>query len=332
MISSWLAPQLAALLRQRGHAWLLSGPSGLGQFPLGLELVRAWLCDAPLPEGQGACGRCSSCHAVDVHTHADLCVLLPEALALDLGWPLDEKAQGELDDKKRKPSREIKVDAVRELVGFTQRTRSRGDTRAVLVYPADRMNTVAANTLLKTLEEPPGDVKFVLVTDAANRLLPTITSRCQAHAMHWPDNQVAQDWLVSEGVTDRATAALCLRASGGRPGDALALARGGLDAAHWTAFARQVARGDPASVRDFSPAQAVDALQKLCHDLLANGCGAPTRYFESSELPAARDLAALTAWAQALFETSRTVEHPFHAPLLLEVLVSEASRAINSPA
>ncbi len=119
---------------------------------------------------------------------------------------------------------------MRDLVAFTQRTRSRGSTKAVLVYPADRMNAVAANALLKTLEEPPGDVKFVLATDAANRLLPTITSRCQTHAMRWPDAAAARDWLVEQGVADPATAALCLRASGGRPGDALRLARAGLDA------------------------------------------------------------------------------------------------------
>jgi DNA polymerase-3 subunit delta' len=64
------------LLAQRGHAWLLQGPSGLGQYALGLELVRAWLCDAPTRTG--ACGQCASCHAIDVRTHADLCVLMPE--------------------------------------------------------------------------------------------------------------------------------------------------------------------------------------------------------------------------------------------------------------
>ena len=218
------------------------------------------------------------------------------------------------------------------LVAFSQRTRSRGATKAVLVYPADRMNAVAANTLLKTLEEPPGDLKFVLVTDAANRLLPTITSRCQTHAMRWPDAASASDWLVGQGLTDSATAALCLRASGGRPGDALRLARGGLDAPRWTALPKQVARGDAAALRDFSPAQAVDALQKLCHDLLAAGCGAPTRYFEPTDLPVARNVSALSDWSKALFETSRTVEHPFHAPLMLEALVSEASLAINSSA
>ena len=71
----WIQRQLQALLAQRGHAWLLQGPSGLGQFDLGLALVRAWLCETRAADGQlsqGACGHCASCHAVDVRTHADL--------------------------------------------------------------------------------------------------------------------------------------------------------------------------------------------------------------------------------------------------------------------
>ncbi|HEY2255448.1 MAG TPA: DNA polymerase III subunit delta', partial [Variovorax sp.] len=104
----WLRQPLAELLRQRGHAWLLQGPSGLGQYELGLALTAAWLCETPDP-AQGACGHCQSCHAIAVRTHADLCVLMPEVAMLALGWPLDEKAQADIDDKKRKPSREIRV-------------------------------------------------------------------------------------------------------------------------------------------------------------------------------------------------------------------------------
>ena len=184
-LAPWLQTQLEALLAQRGHAWLLGGPSGLGQFDLALALARAWLCDQPT--AQGACGQCGSCHAVDVHTHADLCLLLPETLSLALGWPMDQKTQDDLDSKKRKPSKEIKVDAAREVVSFTQFTRSRGNTKVVLVFPAERMNHITANTLLKTLEEPPGAVKFILATEAAHQLLPTIRSRCLGHTMLWPD-------------------------------------------------------------------------------------------------------------------------------------------------
>ena len=101
-LAPWLAAQRNALLAQRGHAWLLQGPSGLGQFALALELVRAWLCDAP--SAHGACGHCGSCHAIDVHTHADLCVLMPETELLAHGWPLPEKAQTEIDEKNASPA------------------------------------------------------------------------------------------------------------------------------------------------------------------------------------------------------------------------------------
>ena len=55
-LAPWIAAQRISLLVQRGHAWLLQGPSGLGQYTLGLELVRAWLCDnAPtLPAARGS--------------------------------------------------------------------------------------------------------------------------------------------------------------------------------------------------------------------------------------------------------------------------------------
>ena len=58
----WIARQARALLAQRGHAWLLQGPSGLGHYTLALALARAWLCERP--SAQGACGECGSCHAV----------------------------------------------------------------------------------------------------------------------------------------------------------------------------------------------------------------------------------------------------------------------------
>ena len=153
LLSPWLQQQLSTLLSRRGHAWLLQGPSGLGQYNLALELARAWLCENTTPAG--ACYQCASCHSVDVRSHPDLCVLMPETVALELDWPLDEKSQKEIDDKKRKPSKEIRVDAVREMINFTQHTRSGGHTKVVLVYPAERMNHVTANAILKTLEDPP---------------------------------------------------------------------------------------------------------------------------------------------------------------------------------
>ncbi len=333
----WIKRQLTGLLQQRGHAWLLAGPSGLGQFRLGLEMVRAWLCDQPSDDrgekGEGghraACGVCQSCHAIDVHAHTDLLVLMPETILLELGWPLSEDAQKKIDDKERKPSKEIRVDALRDAVEFAQRTSGRGRGKAVLVYPAERMNHISANTLLKTLEEPPGDLKFVLASESAQQLLPTIRSRCLAHSMVWPEEGESMAWLASQGVP-AAQAATLLRAAGGRPEDARDYYAQGLPPAAWEALPKAMQRGDLATFKDWTAPQVVDALHKLCHDLVCVSKGAAPRFFAAASLPKSGNPRALDLWAKSLGETRRTVEHPFNAGLMLESLVAEAKTAINS--
>ena len=328
-VAPWIAAQRQALLAQRGHAWLLQGPSGLGQYALALEMVRAWLCESA--EGGQACGQCPSCHAVEVHAHADLCVLMPETQMLALGWPLPEKAQADIDDKKRKPSREIRVDAMRDAVEFTQRTSARGRGKAVLVYPAEQMNAITAHALLKTLEEPPGDVRFVLASESAHQLLPTIRSRCLIHTMAWPQEAHMLDWLLAQGL-DAASAQAFLKASGGRPDDALAFARSGKPAQAWKQLPKAVARGDVSALADLSPAQAVGVLQKICHDQLARAAGAEPRYFAADDLPAPAALYPLAAWSKDLLQALRTAEHPFNTGLMLEALVARAQSALNSKA
>lgn len=344
----WQLAQLQALRAQRGHAFLLSGPSGLGQYELALALASSWLCERPTE--QGACGECKSCHSLAVRTHPDVCVLMPEALSMALGWPLDEKVQDELDSKKRKPSKDIKVDAARQAVQFTQTTRSGGHTKVVLVYPAERMNVVTANTLLKTLEEPPGEVKFVLATESAAQLLPTIRSRCQSHTMVWPAFDQALAWLqavcASQGLGGKGVQAddlrVLLAAAGGRPSDVLAQLQlqGAKEAAErWRALPKAVAAGHVAVLADFSLPQAVDALQKLCHDLWAMKVGAAPRFFAVDTLPvftvAGKDtgrgpsLFALGQWTKELNASARTAEHPYNPGLMLEALVSRAQLAMR---
>ena len=327
-VAPWIREQAETLLAQRGHAWLLSGPSGLGQYALALELVRAWLCEQPT--AQGACGVCGSCHAVEVRTHADLAVLMPETQMQALAWPLPEKAQQELDDKKRKPSREIRVEAMRDAIEFAQRTSARGRGKAVLVYPAERMNTVTANALLKTLEEPPGDVRFVLATEAAHQLLPTIRSRCLGHTMHWPQPAQSESWLAGQGVPAGDVPVL-VRAAGGRPEEALALARAGRSAKAWSQLPRAIARGDVSALAECTPSEAIDLLQKVCHDLLAARAGASPRFFDAADLPRAGSYESLTAWWRELALEQKTSEHPFNAGLMLESLVSRARSALHSP-
>lgn len=323
----WIASQLTALLAQRGHAWLLHGPSGLGQYRLATELARAWLCQQP--GAAGACGRCTSCHAIDVRTHADLFVLMPETVMLERNWPLGEKAQTELDDKKRKPSKEIRIDAMRDAVEFSQRTSAWGRGKVVVVYPAERMNHVTANALLKTLEEPAGDIKFVLASEMAHQLLPTIRSRCLGHAMVWPDPLVAERWLVAQGLPEDSTR-LFLRAAGGRPDDALRLAQTHRDPKAWSLLPKAMQRGDGSAMQDWTALELIDALQKLCHDLLLQTQGVTPRFFPAPELPVAGSLAVLSQWGRELATARRTAEHPYQPGLMLEALVARAKFALNS--
>jgi DNA polymerase-3 subunit delta' len=322
----WIAQQCRQLLAQRGHAWLLQGPAGLGQYELALELARAWLCEQP--GEQGACGHCASCHAIEVRAHADLCMLMPEVQMLELGWPLDEKTQEALDKKDRKPSREIRIDAMRAAIEFAQRTSARGAGKVVLIHPAERMNAVTANALLKTLEEPPGLVRFVLASEAAHQLLPTIRSRCQVHTMAWPDRETALQWLQAQGLA-AGDAAVLLQAAGGRPELALRQARNGRTAASWRSLPRAMQRGDVAAVSDWSAAELIDFQHKLCHDLLACGQGAMPRFFDPADLPSPPALKRLSDWQRELVQAARTAEHPWNTGLLLEALVSRAREVLN---
>ena len=103
---------------------------------------------------------------------------------------------------------------MRDAVEFAQRTSGRGRGKVVLVYPAERMNHVTANALLKTLEEPAGDLRFVLASEAAHQLLPTIRSRCLGHTMVWPDRSRGDRLAAAarrETDRGRSAAARCRR-------------------------------------------------------------------------------------------------------------------------
>ena len=191
------------------------------------------------------------------------------------------------------------------------------------------MNAIAANTLLKTLEEPAGAMRFVLATEASHQLLPTIRSRCLTHTLAWPAQDVALTWLQAQDLS-ASDAQVLLQAAGGRPEVALDWAQSGLTARQWCALPQAVARGDVTALADRSPAQAVDTLQKICHDLMAVACGGSPRFFARADLPPGVPLAPLAAWWRELADMLRTSEHPFNAGLMLEVLVSRGRAALNS--
>lgn len=331
----WLVEPLAkALARPQGHALMVSGPSGVGQFELALALAHAWLCEAPAT-GQGACGVCPACRLVAAHSHPDLLVLLPEALREALGWGAADAGEGAATDKasKAKPSKEIKVEAVRGAVGFAQSTSARGRGKVVVVFPAEQMNGIAANALLKTLEEPPGTARFVLATEAPDALLPTIRSRCQALPLALPEATAAAAWLTGQGVQ---APEVMLAATGGQVQKVLDWQARGLSATQWTALPRQLSQGEAGALTGWPLPELLAVLQRLCHDAMCRAAGAPTRYFPEAAfaaLPPARGPAAmerLGAWSRELLRLVRHAEHPYSAALVFDAVVAQAQQALRA--
>lgn len=171
------------------HALILTGTPGIGKRQFAQALIESLLCQAP-QEGM-ACGACSACHWVVATSHPDLKLVEPE--------------QG---------SKQLKVDQVRELIGFFVKTGQFG-RRIGLLAPADTLNRSAQNALLKTLEEPGANALLLLLTDQPSRLLPTVRSRCQVLALPTPPAAEALDWLTPRVGKPELAQALLLAAAGG---------------------------------------------------------------------------------------------------------------------
>jgi len=316
-------PWLADALRDahglaRSHALLVHGPAGAGQLELGLVLAQGWLC-----EGGGGlvpCGRCASCHLVRTRVHPDLLIVVPDALRLALGWSSADEAPTKSDSK---PSRDVRVQQVRQAIDWAHNTSGRGRGKVLVLHPADALNLSAANALLKTLEEPPGMLRLVLTSSDPERLLPTIRSRCQKLPLALPEAGSAQQWLAGQGLAD---AGPLLALSGGSPIEALGLAAEGIDAGWLQQFPRSVAQGDASLLRGRPIPRVIDLLGKLVHDAMAVSVGAPARFFPTSPPRALSDRQAWNQASRELFRMARREDHPWNAPLLIEALVTQVAR------
>jgi DNA polymerase-3 subunit delta' len=331
----WLElPLREALTSQQAHAIWLHGPSGVGQFDLALSLAQAWLCDARAlgREPAPACGVCASCRLVLARSHPDLVVLVPEALRESLGWNAgdDEEGGGAPEgSSKRKPSKDIRVEEVRRVVHFAQSTCARGRGKVVVIFPAERMNTVSANALLKTLEEPAGDLRLVLAGSTTDALLPTIRSRCQSLRLALPDEQLTVAWLASQGVKQPE---VLLAAAGGQPEEALRWSRDGIDASLWLELPRQLTRGEVGALASWPIARVVDMMFKVCHDAMRVACGSTPLYFVAMPTQLKASPVALARWHEELARLARHAEHPWQAALTIEWLVAQARVALTEPA
>ena len=182
------------------HALLFSGPEGVGKRRTAEALAATLLCSSPA--AGHPCGTCESCRAFSRGIHPDFFFVVPEAVG--------------------KGARSIRIEAMRALGSALARPPELAPRQVALIDDAQRMNEAAANSFLKTLEEPTGDVVFLLVTGMRAALLDTIVSRC----LEIPFGPLAlpelSEVLHRHGVEAEEAAALATLADGSA-GRALAL-------------------------------------------------------------------------------------------------------------
>lgn len=171
------------------HAMLFHGPQGVGKKSFVTKLVARLFCQAP--QDDFACGQCNTCHLLAVDNHPDLQTISCE------------------DDKKN-----IAVDQIREVIEYVSLTPHSSRFKVAIIDQAELMTVNAANSLLKTLEEPPKSALIFLITHRPEQLLPTILSRCQKTVFSLPTPEAADQWLGQYVVEAPKRSALLALANG----------------------------------------------------------------------------------------------------------------------
>jgi DNA polymerase-3 subunit delta' len=201
--NTWLRLNQIRISGRLPHALLVVGVEGIGKRTLAGRLAASLLCDEPAADGQ-SCGRCPACGWLQAGTHPDLLQVLPA-----------------------EEGKAIRVDQIRALCSELAMTSHAGRHKVAIIHPADAMNANAANSLLKTLEEPTDRTLLMLLSALPGKLPATIRSRCQQIRLVLPSPAGAQRWLESRGVAAE-TATQCIQMAGGAPLKALELARSDL--------------------------------------------------------------------------------------------------------
>jgi len=185
------------------HAYLFYGEPQVGKLMTAMRLAQALNCErSPETGAQDSCGRCRSCLQIAARTHPDYFVIEP-------------------DPKGATP--QIKIEQVREIEQQFVYRPLVGERKICLIDDADRLTIGAANALLKTLEEPPGDSLFILVTSRLHALPITIRSRCQALRFTTPARTQVEAALILKRELPPADARFLAVFADGRIGEALTM-------------------------------------------------------------------------------------------------------------
>jgi len=181
------------------HAYLITGPPGVGRRTLALRMAQALNCLQP-PEPGESCGQCRICKQLDRMEHPDLAV----EQADQVGGIL-------------------KVDQIRNLQRSLSLAPYDARYRVALLLRFEEANLNAANALLKTLEEPPPQVILMVTADSPESLLPTIVSRCEVVRLRPLSLEQVHQGLQDRWGLPSDEAELLAHISGGRPGYAIHL-------------------------------------------------------------------------------------------------------------
>ncbi len=171
------------------HAYLFRGPAGAGKKEMALAFAALLNCQNRQPSG--SCGQCSACKKLASANHPDFIEIIPDGTM-------------------------VKIGQVRELKKALSYPPLEAETRVVFIADIHvvMVRAEVANSLLKILEEPPGDTIFILTVDEAAEILPTIGSRCQVVPFYALPVEIIKRHLTEMGVDAAAAHTMALISEG----------------------------------------------------------------------------------------------------------------------
>jgi DNA polymerase III subunit delta' len=329
---SWQQAQWQHIMQQGAkmpHALLLRGRAGTGKQDFALNVAKAVLC-AQATELQHACGNCPSCNWFTEGTHPDFMLIGPEDAE-----NADETITS-APKKKTAKKTQISVAKIRQLLDYlTLSSHQVNGYRVIIISPADMLNGASANALLKVLEEPPANTLFLLVTSQPQRLLATITSRCQAVDMALPVRAEALAWLTSQQVKNADNS---LDLAGGSPLLALQMAEEGEAGASLLKNLTLGAKLDPFACAplflSLGMDRAIETLQKWIFDMQSYKLASSLRYHvqQANALQALAksvNLRLLLNFQDKLIEAKKTANHPLSNEAQLENILLQYVQLFN---